>query len=187
MAKIILIISGGSTMGKTTIANKLKANEGFSLYRPLTTRESREDEIYFQYRHVSKELFVKEIENNSFFFHDFLFNNYYGILKDINQFIESNSKCLFIIPSWRMADLIDCIGRDVIAFHIVSTQTDTARQRLLDRSNINEEEINQRIVDIKKQSKIRNEKAIRIENSETIEGIYDTIIFKTKEHFNGTK
>src|ERR1043165_138504 len=185
MGKIILIISGGSTMGKTTIANKLVENEGFYLYRPLTTRDSREDEIYHQYRHVSTKAFEKEIEDDSFVFHDFLFGNYYGIFKDVEDFIAQNPKSLFLIPSWRMQDLISHIDKDLLAIHIVSDEVDKAKKRLLQRGKINGAEIVQRIDDLKRQNEVKVEASVRITNSQPIEEIYTAIILNLKKRFNG--
>jgi guanylate kinase len=88
--KKLFVISGSSGVGKgTVIKNFLKRNANFRLSTSFTTRNKRDGEIEgINYFYVSKEEFLKSVENNEFLEWAEFSGNYYGTK------IEFVQKCL---------------------------------------------------------------------------------------------
>lgn len=75
---MIVVLSGPSGVGKTTIA-KLLEQEGFARSISFTTREMRPGEIEGEdYNFISKSDFEKKISEHFFLESVFNFHNYYG-------------------------------------------------------------------------------------------------------------
>lgn len=84
-----IIISGASGSGKSTVINYLleKYPEKFRLSVSHTTRKKREKETdHKEYHFISKEEFLRKIENNEMFEYQIFNNEYYG-----TSFAELNS------------------------------------------------------------------------------------------------
>ena len=75
---MIIILSGPSGVGKTTIS-KILENKGFFRSVSFTTRKIREEEEAGQdYHFISKDEFLNKVKNNEFLEHVENFSNFYG-------------------------------------------------------------------------------------------------------------
>ncbi len=83
----IIVISGPSGVGKTTICNAVVDRlDDAVLVKSMTTRKMGENEENGrEYWFVSKEEFEKKIENNEFLEYARVFDNYYGTPKEFVQ------------------------------------------------------------------------------------------------------
>ena len=76
----IVILSGPSAVGKTTIADiLLKCNKNFARIITCTSREPRSNET--NYIFLSKKEFKEKIKKNCFIEYSKVYKNYYGILQ----------------------------------------------------------------------------------------------------------
>ncbi|MFH1422743.1 MAG: guanylate kinase [Planctomycetota bacterium] len=96
---IVVVISGPSGVGKSTICNRLISDMEFKLSVSATSRRPRANEKNgVDYLFMSKEEFEKGIEENAFIEYVKLFNNYYGtLLKPIIRAIEKGERYLLDI------------------------------------------------------------------------------------------
>ena len=75
----IIIISGPSAIGKTTVVEKLLEKKNFGRVITCTSRRPRNNEK--NYIFLGKKRFQKKINNQCFLEYSIVYNNYYGILK----------------------------------------------------------------------------------------------------------
>lgn len=181
MSSCLTILVGGSASGKTAIAKRLTLNDNFVQYKPLTTRKIRVDEIDLDYRHVSVENFKKSINLNDLIFWDYLFDNYYGVGKDIKNFVSINNLSLIILPVWRVKDFLAIIDEKPLIFHLTADPS-TALSRLDDRNAQNNEE---RILDLIRQNEVNlndnyNNNYYKMNSSCTEEDVYNLIVAKVR-------
>lgn len=78
---MILIITGRSGSGKSTIAQKLIDRHGYRQIRTCTTRQRREGESEDAYYFLTKEEFVEYVDHDDFIEYDVYGNTLYGTLK----------------------------------------------------------------------------------------------------------
>jgi guanylate kinase len=96
----IVILSGPSGAGKTTIANKLlSSNSSFKRIVTCTTREIRDGEKDgVDYKFFTKEKFEDLLKKDEFIEHALVYGNYYGSLKkDVFEIINSGKNVLFVL------------------------------------------------------------------------------------------
>jgi guanylate kinase len=107
---MIVIFSGSSGVGKSTIINKLIREDGdkYMFMPTITTRKKREDEVEgLHYYFVNEKEFEKKIKQNEFYEYERVHGNMYGtskivldgllnqkkvLLKDIDVFGTANLK-----------------------------------------------------------------------------------------------
>ena len=96
MKHILMAVSGPSGVGKGTIVKTLlKRREDVVESVSCTTREPREGEIHGKhYFFLSREEFLRRIEENDFLEYDEHFGNYYGTPK---SFVEETLKTKSVI------------------------------------------------------------------------------------------
>src|SRR5436305_623741 len=95
---LLLIISGESGVGKTTIEKKIANDTSLNFTRiiSVTTRKQRKDEKpNFDYYFISKEKFKEELKKNNFIEHISYDDNYYGIYRrDIDFLFDKKKNCV---------------------------------------------------------------------------------------------
>lgn len=78
----LFIVSGPSGAGKSTICRLVRKMLGINLATSATTRTPREGEVNgVDYYFLSKEEFLRKIQNNDFLEYATVHGNYYGTLK----------------------------------------------------------------------------------------------------------
>ena len=80
---IMVILSSPSGVGKTTLTKKIQQKyQTFKISVSHTTRLPRSNEVNgVDYHFVSQKIFKKLIDDNKFYEHAKIFENYYGTLK----------------------------------------------------------------------------------------------------------
>lgn len=90
---MIVILTGVSGVGKTTIASLLEKNHDFHRSISHTTRKMRENEEHEKdYVFIEKEDFEKKLENGFFLEHVHQFNNFYGTSYEQIEKLQNSGK-----------------------------------------------------------------------------------------------
>ncbi|HDI82374.1 MAG TPA: hypothetical protein ENF18_01110 [candidate division WOR-3 bacterium] len=80
---MIIVISGPSGAGKTTITRRLRELDNIFYSVSVTTRPKRENEVEgFDYRFVDEETFKKWVDQGKVLEYSPVYGNYYGTLKE---------------------------------------------------------------------------------------------------------
>ena len=95
----IVVISGPSGVGKTTVCDELLKNPNFARVVTATTRPPRAGEVDgVDYIFLSKERFQKDIAEGAFLEHAEVFGNLYGTPRSsVNKFLEQGQSVLLNI------------------------------------------------------------------------------------------
>ena len=146
MANVLLVISGPSGVGKGTIVRALKQRrqdvvESIS----CTTRAPREGEVHGrEYFFLSKDEFLRRIDEDGFLEYDAHFENYYGTPK---AFVDEQLKTKSVILE------IDVEGAlkvkkarpDSVLVMIAPPSVDELKKRLIGRNTETEAQIEKRL------------------------------------------
>jgi guanylate kinase len=150
---IILIISGPSGAGKTTLSNALTAAVPcIVIATSHTTRKPRPGETNgIEYFFVSPQEFQQLIENGEMLEYASVYNNLYGTSrKSIEKpFGEGNNIILDV--DWQGARRIKSIYPDAISVLILPPAEKESKKRLLSRQQDSEETIKSRMAVYKEQ------------------------------------
>ena len=133
---MMFILSSPSGVGKTTITKKIaKNNTNFKISISHTTRKPRPNEINGQdYFFVNKKEFNSLIDNNDFFEHAKIFDNYYGTLKKPVQEILSSGKDVLFDIDWQGTQQLKKIKNlSLYTFFILPPNIQVLKERLLNR------------------------------------------------------
>ncbi len=145
--KKVIVISGPSGVGKTTIYKKLleefKDKIEFSI--SATTRKPRENEKDgVDYYFITKEEFEKKIANNEFIEWANVYGNYYGTLKSEIDRILKNKHCLLDIDVQGGLNVKKIFDNSYLIF-IKPPSIETLKERLINRHLDNQKEIEKRL------------------------------------------
>ncbi len=143
---LIVIISGPSGVGKTTLLRCLPS-ENFYFSVSHTTRTPRKEEVNGKdYYFVSKEEFLRMIENNEFLEWIEVFGTYYGTsIKEINKAFSQNKHLVLDIEVIGATRLRNFFGNLAIFIFILPPNLEILKERLKKRGAENETEIEKRI------------------------------------------
>ncbi|SCQ16276.1 guanylate kinase, putative [Plasmodium ovale] len=151
-----LVICGPSGVGKGTLIKKL-LREYPNLFRfsvSCTTRRRREKEKDgIDYYFLEKEEFQKRLNDNSFLEFDQYANNFYGTLKSEYDKAEEEKKiCLFEMNINGVKQLKKCnyVEKAIYVF-VKPPSTDILLHRLKNRNTENEEQIQKRMFELKRE------------------------------------
>ena len=146
MKHVLMAVSGPSGVGKGTIVKTiLQRRDDVVESVSCTTREPREGEIHGKhYFFLSREEFMRRIEENDFLEYDEHFGNYYGTPK---SFVEETLKTKSVIME------IDVVGSlnakkvfpECILVMILPPSMAELKKRLVGRGSESEEEIEGRL------------------------------------------
>ena len=145
MKNILLVIAGPSGVGKGTLVGRLLKSDEFALSVSCTTRAPRTGEKHGKsYFFLSKEEFLKRIEEGDFLEYNEHFGNYYGTPK---SFVEEQLKEKTVILE------IDVVGALNVKKHypaavlvmITPPSREALFERLKGRGAENDEEIQRRV------------------------------------------
>tara|TARA_Y100001970_G_C14253253_1_gene873352 strand:- start:1537 stop:2100 length:564 start_codon:yes stop_codon:yes gene_type:complete len=150
--KYLIIISGPSGVGKSSITKQLLLNcKNLDFSISFTTREKRPSETNNDhYSFVSKKEFENLINQNAFLEYEEVHGNYYGTpIKPIEDSIKFNHSILLDIDVKGAYSVINTNHFDCISFFIRPPSIDTLRERLLNRGDMTSDEIENRTIEAK--------------------------------------
>lgn len=145
MKNLLIIISGPSGVGKGTIVRKLLSSGDYALSISCTTRKMREGEVEGKsYFFISKEEFLKAIEENGFLEYSNHFENYYGTPR---AFVEKQLETHDVILEIEVNGALQVKESypDAILIMILPPDVDALRSRLIGRGTESPHEIERRI------------------------------------------
>ena len=99
---MMFVVSSPSGAGKTTLTKKIaENNKNFIISISHTTRKPRANEIDgVDYYFVSEKKFKSLLDENAFYEHSKIFENYYGTSKSsVNEILKNNCNVLFDISA----------------------------------------------------------------------------------------
>lgn len=145
--KKLFVISGSSGVGKGTVLKGfLDRNPEFKLTISYTTREKRDGEIEgINYFFVSKEEFIKSIENGEFLEWAEFSGNYYGTKKEfVQKSLEKGRNLILEIDTQGAIQIKKALPNSVLIF-ITPPSYQDLEFRLRNRKTESEEAIAKRL------------------------------------------
>ena len=145
---MMFVLSSPSGVGKTTLTKKISINnKNFVISISHTTRKPRVSEIDGKdYFFINENEFNKLIEEDSFFEHAKIFDNYYGTSKrQVLNIIEKGNDVLFDIDWQGTQQLKKIQGISLVTFFIIPPNVETLKNRLINRHKGEEKMINKRM------------------------------------------
>mgnify|MGYP005991866303 FL=1 len=143
---IMLILSSPSGVGKTTLTKKIQQKyQNFKLSVSHTTRKPRSNEVNgIDYFFVKEKEFEKLIDQDKFYEYAKIYNNYYGTLKEkVNSIIKKND-IIFDIDWQGTQQLSKHKELELIKIYLITKSQDEIKERLINRNQNSQEEIEQR-------------------------------------------
>ncbi len=145
---LLIVLSGPSGVGKGTIRKAMfeKENHNFSYSISMTTRKPREgEEDGKDYYFVTKEEFLKRIDEGKFLEHAQFVGNYYGTpLDKVNEQLELGKEVILEIDVAGAMQVKKLVPECVLIF-ILPPSKESLYERLEGRGTETEEVIRQRI------------------------------------------
>jgi guanylate kinase len=145
----ILIISGPSGSGKSSIINYLLAElENAVLSVSTTSRKSRTNEIDgVDYNFITKDEFIKLVKENKFIEHEEIHGNLYGTRKDmVEDALEFGKLLIFDVDTRGMVSVKKMFPDISVTVFITTPSRDVLEERLQKRGTETSEAIKKRLV-----------------------------------------
>jgi len=141
---VVLVLSGPSGAGKSSLIKKIENDIGdyyFSI--STTTRPMRKGEVEgVDYHFVSKEEFIKDIENDNFLEHATVHGNYYGTsLRPIRKALAQGKLVIFDIDVQGNMAIKNRLGDITTSVFITPPALSELKNRLENRSTDTDEVI----------------------------------------------
>ncbi|MDE7082830.1 MAG: guanylate kinase [Clostridia bacterium] len=146
MKNLLIVLSGPSGVGKGTVLKKLlSSSDGYALSVSCTTRKMREGEVDGKsYFFISKEQFLKTVEENGFLEYSNHFENYYGTpRKFVEKQLETHDVILEIDVNGALQ--VKKSYPEAILIMLLPPSQEALRNRLKGRATESEDEIDRRI------------------------------------------
>ncbi len=134
---MLIVISGPTGSGKTTISNKIiDADDAIERTVSYTTRETRESECESKdYHFVSEDKFLSMIENDEFLEYEKVHNNFYGTSKKNLSTIESEGRDALLAIDVRGAIHIKTIYNEAVLIFIFPPKLSVWEERIKARGD----------------------------------------------------
>ncbi len=182
MANVLLVISGPSGVGKGTIVRALKERRADVVESiSCTTRAPREGEKDGrEYFFLSKDEFLRKIEEGGFLEYDAHFENYYGTPK---AFVEEQLKTRSVILEIDVEGALKVkkVRPESVLVMIAPPSVDELKARLVGRNTETEEQIEKRLARLEYELSKASEYDFVVVNDDlekAIEKVEDIIDFK---------
>lgn len=182
--KKIIIISGISGSGKSSIINSILSNySNIAFSISLTTRSIRPGESKKNYHFVSEEDFKRMIDQNKMIEYVNIFDNYYGSNIDYtNKLLELNDVVIFDVDTYGFK-MIKSYFQNKINYHVVGIWIEVDKDSILNRLKYRgEKNVYKRVEYVKKNYELFDEKNLYdyiVENNilaESVKKIEDIIL-----------
>lgn len=153
MKKAILILSGPSGAGKTTLSHALaEAIPGTIIAVSHTTRAPRPGEIDGEdYFFVSKEAFQNQVNSGEMLEYAEVYDHLYGTSKSSIEQALSEGKNIILDIDWQGARRVKSIYPEAISVFILPPAEQESENRLISRQQDSEETIKSRMATYKEQ------------------------------------
>jgi len=156
----ILIISGPSGVGKTTVADRiLEESPNFVNSISVTTREPRgneKDGVDYFFR--DEETFQKMIDNHEFLEAAKVYDHYYGTTRNFVQRKTSEGLNVIFNIDWQGAQIVRKRARvEVISVFLLPPSEEELKKRLESRHSASPEEIVKRLAKAQEEISHQNE------------------------------
>lgn len=155
----LIIVSGPSGVGKKTILDHIYTNKSLDIVQSvsMTTRNPRVGEVNGKdYFFVSREEFLKNIENNNFLEYATYNNNYYGTNKLFVQEQLNNGKNVLLEIDTLGVKKILSNNITALKIFIAPKNIDVLKERLEKRGTEAIQVINERIEKAKEEMQLTN-------------------------------
>ncbi len=143
-----IVLSSPSGAGKTTITKKISQKyPNIKISISHTTRKPRSNEIDgVDYHFVSRSEFERLIEENNFYEHAKIFDNYYGTSKkSVNKLHEENYDVVFDIDWQGTKQLSKYKELNLIKIFILPPNKKELKKRLISRNQDNDQIVEKRL------------------------------------------
>ena len=145
---VVLVLSGPSGAGKSSLINKIADDIGDYYFSISTTtrpiREGEEDGVHYHF--VSKEDFLKDIDEDNFLEYATVHGNYYGTsLKPVRKALSEGKLVIFDIDVQGNTAINNRLGDITTSVFITPPSLSELKHRLINRSTDTHEVINSRI------------------------------------------
>ena len=145
---LMLVLSSPSGAGKTTLSKKIQESDTtFQVSVSHTTRRARPNEVDgLDYHFVTQEKFEKLINENAFYEHAKIFDNYYGTSKNsIKKITEKGCNVLFDID-WQGAEQLSKHKElNLLKIFILPPSIEELEKRLVSRNQDGKDAIKRRL------------------------------------------
>ena len=143
---IMVILSSPSGVGKTTLTKKIQQKyQTFKISVSHTTRSPRSNEVDgVDYHFVSHENFINLINENKFYEHAKIFENFYGTLKENVDNTILNNDILFDIDWQGTKQLSKFKNLNLIKIYLITDNKEELKKRLIKRNQNTREEVERR-------------------------------------------
>jgi guanylate kinase len=149
LSSTIFIISAPSGSGKSTLVTRLLASDrGLRFSVSYTTRKARGNEKPGEnYIYISRQEFLRRIEDREFLEHAEVFGNFYGTHREVLEQAQSEGKDLILDIDVKGARQLKERIPEAVTIFILPPSRDILEQRLRARSEDSEEVIQRRLQD----------------------------------------
>ena len=143
---IMVILASPSGVGKTTLTKKIQQKyQTFKISVSHTTRSPRSNEVDgVDYHFVSHENFINLINENKFYEHAKIFENFYGTLKENVDNTILNNDILFDIDWQGTKQLSKFKNLNLIKIYLITDNKEELKKRLIKRNQNTREEVERR-------------------------------------------
>ena len=146
---LMLVLSSPSGAGKTTLSKKIQQSDNsFEISVSHTTRNPRPNEVDgVDYHFVTKENFLKLLDEGLFYEHAMIFGNFYGTSKSSIKKITDNKHNVLFDIDWQGSEQLSKFKElNLVKVFILPPSKEELEKRLIARNQDDKEAIKRRML-----------------------------------------